>query len=205
MAQAAPGAADALCDTAAALAARAEGVPLPVLLAITRVETGRGSPAAPWPWALNIGGEGRWLPSASDAEQVAREVLAAGRRDIDLGCFQLNHLWHGDGFASVEEMLEPTQNARYAAQFLRRLREETGSWDKAVAAYHSRDADRGRAYLGRVADELSRLGPGEGTTDPPQETGVPRANGYRLLTAGTGPSATGSLVPGLAPVRGFWP
>ena len=41
-------------------------------------------------------------------------------------------------------------NVAYAARFLKRLHEETSSWARATAHYHSRDPDRGQAYRDKV-------------------------------------------------------
>src|SRR6056297_2407601 len=53
----------AVCDAAAAEAARRSGVPVAVLRAITRTETGRpgrsGGGLDPWPWTVNMEGIGK--------------------------------------------------------------------------------------------------------------------------------------------------
>ena len=40
------------------------------------------------------------------------------------------------------DALEPAHNVAYAARFLKQLRQETESWSRATAHYHSRDPDR---------------------------------------------------------------
>ena len=51
------------CDRAARRASRLEGVPLDVLKAISRVETGRAKNGRlePWPWTVNVEGRGYWF------------------------------------------------------------------------------------------------------------------------------------------------
>lgn len=150
-------AAPLLCDAAARAAAQETGVPLVLLELLTRVETGRGStpdgPIDPWPWTLNIGGHGSWHDSAEAALATARQGIAAGLRDIDLGCFQINYRWHGDGFPSLEAMMDPQANALYAARFLRDLRDEFGDWRQAAGAFHSRTPEQADRYLARL-DQL---------------------------------------------------
>jgi len=48
-----------LCDAAAQRAAMSEDVPVNILRAITRVETGRRTDGhlKPWPWAVNLEGK----------------------------------------------------------------------------------------------------------------------------------------------------
>lgn len=143
-----------LCDAAAAQAARDTGVPVTVLRTLTRVETGRSRSGTlePWPWTLNMGGAGTWHDSAAAAQIVAETAIAAGRRNVDIGCFQINYRWHGDAFTGIAQMLDPVANARYAARFLRDLHRELGDWTAAAGAFHSRNPDLAARYLARYRD-----------------------------------------------------
>ncbi|MEE3099017.1 MAG: lytic transglycosylase domain-containing protein, partial [Pseudomonadota bacterium] len=142
----------ALGEAAARRAATAEDVPLPLLRAIALAETGRTRDGRlpPWPWTVNMEGEGRWFDAPGPLLDWVRARQAAGARSFDLGCFQVNHLWHGQAFDSLDRMLDPDENARYAARFLRALRDETGSWETAVGHYHSRTPDLAAGYRARV-------------------------------------------------------
>lgn len=148
MARAAP----ELCEHAARQAAAETGVPLDMLLAVALAETGRarGGQMRPWPWAANTGGPGHWFETMEAADLFARAQIGAGRRNIDLGCFQINWHWHGAQFESPRALLDPLTNARYAAGYLHRLRGEFGSWEGAVGAYHSRRPEAAVRYLERV-------------------------------------------------------
>jgi hypothetical protein len=44
----------------------------------------------------------------------------------------------------------PSANARYAANFLNRLHDQSGSWPVAIALYHSADPLEGQRYSARV-------------------------------------------------------
>ena len=140
-----------LCDNAALTASRETGVPPGVMLALTRVETGRSRAGViePWPWTLNMGGPGSWHDSAEEALAAAVQAIATGRRNIDLGCFQINYHWHGARFTDLRQMLDPLANARYAARFLGDLHAEFGDWTAAVGAFHSRQPDTAARYLAR--------------------------------------------------------
>lgn len=140
-----------VCDQAAIRAAHSEGVPENVLLAITRVETGRRRRGIlePWPWTVNLEGAGFWFDNREAARSFALSKIDDGARSFDIGCFQINHKWHGREFHSINEMFDPDQNARYAARFLTRLRREFGSWSEAVGAYHSRTPRYANAYRSR--------------------------------------------------------
>lgn len=143
-----------LCDAAALQAARDTGVPRSVLLTLTRVETGRSRDGRiePWPWTLNMGGPGSWHDSAEAALAMASRAVAEGRRNIDLGCFQINYHWHGAQFTGLAQMLDPDVNARYAAEFLRDLHAELGDWTAAAGAFHSRNPIHATRYLARYRE-----------------------------------------------------
>ncbi|MBL4812496.1 MAG: transglycosylase SLT domain-containing protein [Rhodobacteraceae bacterium] len=206
LASASLGAADPsdICDAAARSAAQQTGVPVSVLYAISRTETGRGSgnDLRPWPWTVNVEGEGRWFDSRSEALQWALERQATGSRSFDIGCFQINHRWHGEHFASVDAMFDPLENALYAAGFLSDLHRELGDWTKAAGAYHSRTevyAARYRRRFSAIRAALPEGGPiAVGGDRPPtrlaRAQAEPRVNTYPLLRGSTS-GALGSLVP----------
>lgn len=191
----------AQCDRAAQTAAGRHGVPLDVLRAVTRLETGRkhGGVFAPWPWALNQGGKGYWLTSKAEAAATARTLLASGRSNLDLGCFQINFRWHGQHFATIEDMLDPVQNADYAARYLLDHFKRLGDWKAAIGAYHSRTPEYAQRYLARYDAIAQNLGPQPAAAAVPASPPIQKRsrNGYALLT-GTGTGARGSLVPASA-------
>lgn len=180
-----------LCLDAAAKAAARTGVPYDVLLAITTVETGRSN--RPWPWTVNFGGEGKWFDTAAEAEASAADAIGQGATNLDLGCFQLNYRWHGEAFASITDMLDPEENAIYAAEFLARLFAQTGDWALAAAAYHSATPEYAESYKAKFEAAYS----GETRSDVATPTGpveTLRSNRFPLLVAG-GTGSRGSLVP----------
>lgn len=135
------------------------GPPPGLLLAIALVETGRADGhgrVEPWPWSWNAGGEGHAESTREAAIARVGEVLASGRRSVDIGCMQVNLLHHPAAFVTLEEGFDPAANLRYALRFLLELRGRTGNWADAIAQYHSGEAERGMAYQRRVA--LARLG-----------------------------------------------
>lgn len=194
LASTAQGAPD-LCIAAAENAANQTGVPLPVLLAITLVETGKSgrNGVEPWPWAINQAGQGHWFPTADDAIKYAESQLDLGQRNFDVGCFQINHRWHSKGFRSTSDMFDPTSNALYAAQFLSKIYSELGDWSLSAATYHSRTPELADRYRAKFEATLA------GLTNPTSVENlaaplIPRINQFPLLQAGS-PGKVGSLVP----------
>ena len=184
-----------LCDAAARRAAERTGVPLRVLRAITRTETGRGGTGGlePWPWTVNMEGKGVWFDTEAQARAYVFRHFNRGARSFDVGCFQLNYKWHGQAFHSLDDMFDPQKNADYAAQFLSRLHEELGDWTRAAGAYHSRTPQHASRYLDRYSEIHAALSgdPALGSTASAME----RRNGFPLLTRAGASGGNGSLVP----------
>jgi hypothetical protein len=155
-------------------------VPLAVLQAISLTETGRkrAGQFRPWPWTVNMEGKGLWFDTQDDARAYVYSQYKRGARSFDVGCFQINYKWHGQAFASIDAMFDPVANAVYAAEFLRGLRAEEGSWSAAAGAYHSRTpefAEKYRERFDRIHDTLAG-GTGEAGGEPPPAADA--AEGY---------------------------
>jgi hypothetical protein len=142
------------CGAIAARMERTEDIPPGLLQAVALAESGRAHPvhghARPWPWTVRSGPDSFYLPSKELALRKVRELRAAGRSNIDVGCMQINLGYHGTAFATLDDAFDPLRNVAYGARFLAQLRAETRSWAKATGRYHSADADRGQTYRARV-------------------------------------------------------
>lgn len=156
------------CEGLAARAAASAGIPEGLLPAIARTETGGGPRRSAWPWTLNVQGRGYYFDTRDEAMAYLRQVIDSGVRSVDIGCMQINYRWHGQEFASIEQMMDPEHNTAYAAQFIQQLRRREGSWDAATRNYHSANPDRGRAYLARVQRNAGRIEPDEIMTEESQ-------------------------------------
>ena len=180
------------CEAAGTEAERAFDLPSGLLLAIGKVESGRWDRArglsVAWPWTIDVAGEGRHFETAAEAVQTTRAHQARGARNIDVGCFQISLLHHPNAFKDLEEAFDPTANALYAGKFLASLKAQWGTWEGAVAAYHSADPARGIPYRQSVFANW-RGTPGALT---PDVTSVVVAFGIHIWT----PSSRGSA-PGL--------
>ncbi|MEW2919474.1 lytic transglycosylase domain-containing protein [Ruegeria sp. ANG10] len=188
-----------ICDAAARRAAHSEGVPLDVLRAIARVETGRlrDGRLEPWPWTINVEGQGFWFTSEFEAKSYVFNIFKAGKRSFDIGCFQINYRWHGKAFQSIDAMFDPDENATYAARFLNELYAELGSWPAAVGAYHSRTPSLANAYSSRFQTVLAQLDQSL-PTDPERAARDPFTTATPLIPVNLpqpGGGALGSLVP----------
>jgi Transglycosylase SLT domain len=194
-----------MCDQAAQAAARSQGVPLDVLKAVTRIETGRQGKFGlqPWPWTVNMEGEGRWFATKEEALAYVFEAFEQGARSFDVGCFQINYKWHNGAFRSIDEMFEPLSNALYAAKFLKQLYSEFGNWPDAAGAYHSRTPAKAKFYASRFAKVRGEIAPqrqlaslpGVGETAWEFPNQIPSGPSNPSPFFGPGSTALGSLVP----------
>jgi hypothetical protein len=177
----------ARCDDAAQIVAEETDVPYSVLQALTRTETGRlhEGKVEPWAWTVNMEGTGQWFETQTEARAFVLQHFLRGARSFDVGCFQLNYKWHGDAFSSIEEMFDPLENARYAANFLKSLHAETGDWLQAVGHYHSRTEQYAAIYRNRFSQIFADL------ESDAAETQVVELNEFPLLVR---PARLGSLV-----------
>lgn len=185
-----------LCAGAIAAAEAAGTMPSGLLTAIAAAESGRYDrerrAVAPWPWTVNNAGDGRYFASKAEAIAHVERLRAAGERNIDVGCMQINLMHHPDAFASLDEAFEPAANVAYGARFLKALERETASWERAVERYHTADPDRGRAYRDRVYQRWAQA-------DPADRSWSDAGGGAQLAHAA--PSEARSLAPATSPGR----
>jgi Transglycosylase SLT domain len=139
-----------LCQTAVTTAEYVNRLPPRLLEAISLTESGRPDPRSghlrAWPWTINAEGAGIFFETKPQAVAAVKALQARGIRSIDVGCLQVNLMYHPDAFASLEEAFDPRGNANYAARFLNALYAEGNDWVHAVAAYHSETPALGDAY-----------------------------------------------------------
>ena len=150
------------CVAAGHAAELANALPPNLLLSIGMVESGRVDPLtgsfAPWPWTVNADGNGQYFTSMQDAEAFVRLAQASGARDVDVGCFQVSLENHPDAFTSLDDAFNPASNAAFAALYLTQLKAQSGSWNSAIADYHSALPDLGLPYEHQVLAAWKRLG-----------------------------------------------
>ena len=117
------------------------GIPADLLTSISLAETGRWNPKRramfAWPWTVTWEGRGRYFPTKQAAINAVKDLQASGVKNIDVGCMQINMMYHPNAFRSLEEAFDPEANVKYARRFLTGLYKTTGSWIQAAANYHS--------------------------------------------------------------------
>lgn len=160
-----------VCSNHIARIERIEGIPRNLLAAMARVESGRmnqdSGAVEPWPWTLQAEGKSYYFETRSEAARQIQTLMKRGVKNIDVGCMQINIGHHGHNFPSVDHMLDPAKNVRYAAQFLKDLKSKEGTtWSTAVGNYHSTTDEHHKRYkelvfksIPKVSKEQSQSGP----------------------------------------------
>jgi len=147
-----------LCSEAVAQVEEGEELPEYMLTAIALVESGRwhkeSEEILAWPWTISAEGRGRYLPSKAAALAEIKALKAKGISNIDVGCMQINLMHHPKAFEDLDAALDPALNVAYAAQLLRSLRQQRGSWTRAVGDYHSTTPSRSGPYRVKVFQAL---------------------------------------------------
>ena len=144
-----------VCSAAAKKAGLEYGVGFDLLQTIAVVESGKWDHLqnryVAWPWTVNVNGKGRYYNSKEEAVEAIKKAQKSGAKSIDVGCMQINLRYHGKEFASLEDMLDPLQNVKYSAKYLRALYSANGrDWKKAAKRYHSGNAKEGEIYTKRL-------------------------------------------------------
>lgn len=126
-----------------------------LLTTIASVESGRWNEKTQqkmaWPWTINAQGKGYFFNTKAEAVQKVRELQTKGIRSIDVGCMQINMLYHGHEFKSIEEAFDPMHNVEYAAKFLTNLYENNNhDWLKAAMSYHSTSPQKAQRYRKKI-------------------------------------------------------
>jgi hypothetical protein len=169
-------AAGGMCRPALIAAEVRYGIPQGLLLAIGLVESGRRDEQTgrrePWPWTLNAEGEPHFFETKQQSVAWVRQAQERGVRSIDVGCAQVNLMHHANAFASLEAAFDPSDNADYAARFLKQLHDGTaaGDWMTAAGQYHSQTPELADEYRRQVQAALGHaLSPAPLPTPPGQQ------------------------------------
>ncbi len=213
-----PGSPSAMCRSAITAAERSTGVPDRLMQSIGAVESGRRDAdgmVSAWPWTINAEGVGSYFATKAEAMAAVTALRARGVRSIDVGCMQVNLMYHADAFATLEEAFDPGANARYAGRFLQTLLAKTGSWPGATAGYHSLTPEVGADYARKVlalwakpasrpagadgAIREAQLQPWTHTAGPPASATLSVGGSARIIPL---PNAIGAA-PGLASGHGL--
>ncbi len=105
----------------------------------------------PWPWTLNIAGNGVYFKSRWAAWQALHESLLAGQDLVDIGLMQVNWRYHRASLGSTWLALDPTRNLSVGADILKDCYQKRRDWWASVGCYHApSNQARAKRYRARV-------------------------------------------------------
>lgn len=147
------------------------GLPPALLYAVALTESGQSSLSKgqfrPWPWALNINGEGHYFSSRQVAWHALQVALSEADTSVDVGLMQISWRYHRSALGSSWQALDPYHNLRVAAALLSDCFAESSNWIQSAGCYHApNNPARANRYGRRVQSHWMRL------TDTPQEARV---------------------------------
>jgi len=179
---------------------RLYGIPTRLLNSISVVESGRYDrdykATLAWPWTVTSQGEGKYFPTKGEAIAEVRRLQSKGVKSIDVGCMQINLMYHPTAFSSLDEAFEPVANVGYAARFLKGLFGATDNWVTAASYYHSQTPHLAAAYRER----LMKVWEGAGGT---QMASLARPQ-LQPIKPGKGPGPVPSSSPRIEEQRQAW-
>lgn len=139
------------CSNLARLVEIEEGLPPFLLTAIIFIESSN------MPWVVGVEGESYRYHTKEGALAKIQALKNQGKKNFDIGCMQINHYFHGNNFKTDHNILDPLENIKYAARLLKKLKKETGSWEKAVAYYNSKDLKFSKPYTQKVYQHWEKI------------------------------------------------
>jgi hypothetical protein len=102
-----------LCGGAIEAAQDRHAVPAGLLFAIGQVESGRPDPVThrlvPWPWSVQAQNQSYYFASEDEAVAWVQAAQARGIASIDVGCMQVNLMYHPAAFRNLDAAFDPGQ------------------------------------------------------------------------------------------------
>ena len=79
---------------------------------------------------------------------------------------QISMKYHAHQFKSLDEIIDPENNVKYAAKFLKKLFSKHKRWNEAISRYHSSEPQKKKKYLKRVNNYWSEIRQKKITIEP---------------------------------------
>lgn len=128
-------------------------LPKNLLLSMSLIESGKkisSGEFVSWPWTINVRGKGKFFNDKKSATSFVTNYVSKGRKNIDIGCMQINYMYHPKAFNNFDEAFDPEANVKKSAELLKSLYNKFGSWKDAVGYYHSYRTSKRIKYSSKV-------------------------------------------------------
>jgi len=144
------------------LVASEKKIPESIFYAVALAESGRTVPAEgvrrPWPWTLNVAGDGYYYSTRIEAWQALQKWLDQGKRSIDIGLMQVNWRYHRERLGDPWKALDPFHNLHVGADILQECYATERDWWASVGCYHApANPERAARYRRRVESQWRRI------------------------------------------------
>lgn len=106
----------------------------------------------PWPWSVNVDGEGHYFDSRQEAEAFVDDLILSGEKSIDIGPLQINTYWHGHRVHNPKDLFTLSTAIDVASNILTEAMASSPR-DQAlgIGRYHTwSDENRAREYGAKV-------------------------------------------------------
>ncbi|SCA58101.1 putative Transglycosylase, SLT domain protein [Candidatus Terasakiella magnetica] len=107
------------------------------------------------PYVVRLGKESHWAKSKAEAKRLV-ESFTGKLSDVDVGCMQINLHYHKEAI-SLDDMLTPAKNVRFALSLLARNYKEYGNWTHAIAHYNAGNCEKQAQYVCAIGKKLAHL------------------------------------------------
>ena len=145
------------CILAASKYENIYNLPKNLLLSVSLTESGKtvkNGEFISWPWTINVKGKGKFFKTKNEAVTYVSNYTKKGKKNIDLGCMQVNYMYHPNAFKNFNDAFDPELNVKWSAKKLKYLYQKFGSWKLAVGYYHSYRTMRRKKYSAKVFNTL---------------------------------------------------
>ena len=144
------------------MVAAERAIPDTLFYAVALAESGRALNAdrvrRPWPWTLNVAGDGYYYSTRIEAWQALRDWLDKGKRSIDIGLMQVNWRYHHERLGDPWQALDPYHNLRVGAEILQDCYATEHDWWASVGCYHApKNPERATRYRRRVESQWRQI------------------------------------------------
>ena len=144
------------------IVAAERAIPDTIFYAVALAESGRANNSEgihrPWPWTLNVAGDGYYYPTRIEAWQALNDWLKKGKRSIDIGLMQVNWRYHQERLGTPWQALDPYHNMRVGAAILQDCYTTEHDWWVSVGCYHApNNPQRATRYRRRVESRWRKI------------------------------------------------
>ena len=78
-------------------------LPENILVSVALTESGKmlkSGEFVAWPWTVNVKGTGRFFKSKDLVLKYVKNYIKNGKKNIDMGCMQVNYMYHPKAFSN---------------------------------------------------------------------------------------------------------